>query len=277
MWHDLNGDGTQELIVVGAWMPISIFEHTGETLSNKTNRYFEKPYSGLWNTVLVNDMNQDGIADLVVGNFGLNAQLKASENHPAELYFADFDDNGSVDPILTFYIQGSRYPYVTLDELRGQMPRLATRFSSYDAYAEAKLEDIFTEKQLGEARKLEARFLETSLFIGTKDGEFQQRDLPIEAQFSPVFTINTLDYNGDGNTDLVLGGNINEARIRFGKYDANYGVLLRGDGNASFEYIPQYDAGFSLQGDIRSVLEINNTLLFGVNRSVVRAYKIVSE
>ncbi len=113
--------------------------------------------------------------------------------------------------------------------------------------------------------------------MGKEVGGFEQRALPIEAQFSPVFTITTLDYNGDGNTDLLLGGNINEARIRFGKVDANYGMLLRGDGNASFEYIPQRASGLSLRGDIRSVLAINNTLLFGVNRGVIRAYKLVGE
>ena len=276
-WHDLDSDGTKELIVVGAWMPISIFENTDGTLSNETQRYFEKPYSGLWNTVLVDDINHDGRPDLIVGNLGLNTPLKADADQPAELYYADFNYDGSVDPILSFYMQGTSYPYVTLDELRRQMPRIGSRFSSYEAYAEAKIGDIFTNEALEAARKLEARLLETSLFMGKEGGGFEQRALPVEAQFSPVFTITTLDYNGDGNTDLLLGGNINEARIRFGKYDANYGMLLRGDGNASFEYIPQVESGLSLRGDIRSVVAINNTLLFGVNRGVIRAYKFMGQ
>ena len=276
-WHDLDGDGTNDLIVVGAWMPISIFAPADGTLSDVTRRYFEQPYSGLWNTVRVGDVNHDGRADLIVGNLGLNTQLKASEHQPAELYFADFNYDGSVDPLLTFYIQGTRYPYVTLDELRRQMPTIGSRFSSYAAYAEAEIGDIFTDEALEAAQRLEVRWLETSLFIGTEGGGFEHSALPIEAQFSPVFAIHTLDYNGDGNTDLLLGGNINEARIRLGKYDAHYGVLLKGDGNASFDYIPQHESGLSLRGDVRSVLAINNFLLFGVNRGVVRAYKVVGE
>ena len=276
-WHDLDSDGANELIVVGAWMPIRIFTNTDGALSDATERYFETPYSGLWNTVLVDDLNGDGWADLIVGNHGTNTQLNAAEDQPAELYYADFNFDGSVDPLLSFYLQGISYPYVTLDELRGQMPRIASRFASYAAYAEAQLGDIVTGEALEKAQKLEARWLETALFIGTEGGGFARSALPIEAQFAPVFAIHTLDYNEDGHTDLLLGGNINEARIRFGKYDANYGMLLRGDGNASFTYMPQHESGLSLRGDVRSVLAINNTLLFGMNRNALRAYKLVSE
>ncbi len=284
-WHDLDGDGTKELIVAGEWMPISIFVNAGGKLSNETESYFEKPYSGLWNTILVEDLNHDGVPDLVAGNLGLNAQIKASEDQPAELYFADFNNDGSVDPILSLYIQGNRYPFVTLDELRKQMPRIGSRFSSYAAYGEVKIEDLFSDKRLETAEKLEATLLETSLFIGQKNGRYEKQPLPIEAQFSPVFTIHTLDYNGDDITDLILGGNIDEARIRFGKYDANYGMLLKGSnkgsekgkGNTSYAYIPQHEAGLHIRGDIRSIIEIDDQLLFGINRGRIQSYKLAGE
>lgn len=273
-WHDLDRDGTEELIVVGQWMPIRIFENSNGRLRDVTEDYFDQQYGGLWNTVLVEDLNRDGIADLIAGNVGLNSQIKAGQDQPAKLYYGDFDSNGSVDPILSFYIQGTSYPYVTLDELRAQIPRVASRFSSYATYAEADTRDLLTAAGLKNAQTLEATLLETSLFIGTEGGRFERRALPIEAQLSPVFTITTLDYDRDGHTDVVLGGNINEARIRLGKYDANYGVLLRGLPNASFEYVPQYESGLSVRGDVRSVLEIGNKLLFGINRSVVRAFEL---
>ena len=97
--------------------------------------------------------------------------------------------------------------------------------------------------------------------------------MPLQAQFSPVFTITTLDYDHDGNDDLLLCGNINHARIHFGKYDANYGVLLKGDGKGDFTYVDQPQSGFKLQGDVRSVLEINNTLFFSLNGTGIKAYK----
>lgn len=272
-WYDLNGDGAEELIVVGEWMPISVFEIRDGRLSNETKSYFEKEYSGMWNKLLVEDLNGDGRADLIVGNLGLNSQIQARENEPAELYYADFDYDGTVDPILSVYIQGTSYPYLTLDELRDRMPRIGARFSSHEAYADAELEDIFTPAELEKATRLEARFLETSLFVANGGGRFEKRSLPIEAQFSPVFTISTLDYNRDGTTDLILAGNVNEARIRIGKYDANYGVLLRGGEDASFQYVPQHESGLSLRGDVRSALDVNGSLLFGINRGAVQAYR----
>jgi hypothetical protein len=98
--------------------------------------------------------------------------------------------------------------------------------------------------------------------------------LPIHAQFSPVFTITPFDYDKDGNEDVLLCGNINHARLRFGKYDANYGMLLKGDGKGNFTYINQQQSGFNLWGDVRSVLNINNTLLFGINQQAMKAYKL---
>ena len=271
-WHDLDGNGAEELVVVGEWMPISIFGNANGTLSNQTGDYFERPYRGLWNEVIIDDLNSDGNPDLVTGNFGLNSQLQASTEEPAELYYADFDRNGSIDPILCFYVQGVSYPYATLDELTSQMIMLRSRFSSYEQYAEATIEDVFTEEELEEAKKLEADFLKTTLFINDGEGTLRKKPLPIEVQFAPVFAITTLDYDSDGNKDLFLGGNINEARVRFGKYDANYGMLLEGDGSGSFRYVPQHRSGFRLRGDVRNVLKVNDTLLFGINREPMQAY-----
>jgi hypothetical protein len=274
-WHDLDRDGAEELIVVGQWMPIRIFESSGGMLRDVTEDSFDQPYNGLWNVVHVEDLNGDGIADLIAGNLGLNSQIRAGEDQPAELYYADFDFNGSVDPILSFYIQGIRYPHLTLDELRERMPAVASRFASYRAYAEAETPDLLEASDMERPQKLEATWLETSLFIGTGTGRFERRTLPVQAQFSPVFTVTTLDYDRDGHTDVVLGGNMNEARIRLGKHDANYGVLLRGLPNASFEYVPQYVSGLGVRGDVRSVLHIGDALLFGINRSAVRAFALV--
>ena len=276
-WHDLNGDGVDELIVVGSWMPISVFEYSGEVLRNATDDYFDAKYSGHWNALLVDDLNRDGRADLIAGNLGLNSQLRASEHEPVELYYADFNNDGAMDPLLTLYLQGKSYPHATLDELRGQMPALASRFSTHRAYAEASIRDLFADGRLEEASRLEANHLETSLFFGGKGGMFEKSPLPVEAQFSPVHAIISLDYDEDGYLDLVLAGNTDEAQIRFGKYDANYGVLFRGGNNASYAYIPQYQSGLRLKGAVRGALMIDRSLVFGVNRSGLVVYRIVGE
>lgn len=273
-WHDLNGDGNQDLILVGEWMPLTVMVHANGKLTNQTKAYFDQEYRGFWNKLLVEDMNGDGKQELVVGNLGLNSQIKANAKEPVEMYYKDFDENGSVDPILCFYIQGKSYPYVTRDELLDQMDIMRRRFPNYTSYADATLQDIFTEEELQGASRLEANYLKTAYFERDAQGKFREKNLPPEVQFSPVFTITTLDYDQDGNKDMLLCGNINNARLRFGKYDANYGVLLKGDGNGHFAYIPQSKSGFKLKGDVRSVLQMENTFLFGINQQDVEAYQL---
>lgn len=273
VWYDVDGTGDEELIVLGEWMPISIFRNADGVLSDETETYFERPHHGLWNTVAVEDVTGDGNPDLIAGNLGLNSQLKASPEKPAALYYDDFDNNGSIEPILSFYMGDDRYPFIMLDRLRAQSPTIGSRFTSYEQYAQSTLDEVLTQDEISAAGTLRADFLETALFSMNGDGRLEKQALPIEAQFAPVFSIEVLDFNRDGRKDVLLTGNVNEARIRFGKYDANYGVLLEGMGDGGFRYVPQYESGFSLRGDVRSALQIGDTLLFGINRDSLQAYR----
>jgi hypothetical protein len=272
-WVDVNGDQKNELVIVGEWMPVTVFENINGKLENRTANYFEKQYSGWWNKITTGDFNGDGKTDLIIGNQGLNTQCKASDKEPAEMFYKDFDDNGSIDPILCFYIQGKSYPYVTRDELLDQMSIMRTRFTDYKSYADATLKDIFTEQELTGAGRLQANYLQTAYFESGSDKKFHEKKLPLQAQFSPVYTITPLDYDKDGKEDLLLCGNINHARLRFGKYDANYGTLLKGNGKGDFTYVTQASSGFNIWGDVRSVININKTLLFGINQQGIKAYK----
>lgn len=273
VWMDLNGDKREDLVLAGEWMPVTVFVNTGSKLENRTREFFTKEYSGWWNRMAVGDFNGDGRQDLVLGNEGANTQCKASDKEPAEIYYKDFDDNGSVDPILCFYMQGKSYPYVFRDELLDQMSSMRTRFGDYKSYADATLQTVFTPEEMEGAANRKANYLHTVLFERSADGKFKEKTLPLQAQYAPVFTITPLDYNRDGKQDLLLCGNINRARLRFGKSDANFGVLLKGNGNGTFTYVPQRESGFRLWGDVRSVLNINNTLLFGINQQGLKAYK----
>lgn len=273
-WVDVNSDKKPDLILVGEWMPVSVFLNLNGKLQNKTTNYFDRQYSGWWNCLKVTDMNGDGRVDLIIGNLGLNSQCKVSDKQPAEMYYKDFDSNGSVDPIPCFYIMGKSYPYLTRDELLDQMSTMRPRFPDYKSYADATLKDIFTTEELKGAKYLKANYLKTAYFECGTDGKFHEKNLPLQAQFSPVFTITPLDYNHDGNKDLLLCGNMNQARLRFGKYDANFGTLLKGNGKGNFSYVPQHISGLKLKGDVRSVIELNNTLFLGINQKEIKAYRL---
>ena len=272
-WIDINNDKKMDLVVVGEWMPVTVFINTNGKLENETTKYFDKEYSGWWNKLLVGDFNKDGKPDLIIGNMGLNSQCKASDKEPAEMFYKDFDDNGSVDPIFCFFIEGKSYPYVTRDELLEQVTTVRSRFTDYKSYADATMKEIFTPEELQGAKDLKANYLKTAYFESGADGRFHEKQLPLQAQMSPVYTITKLDFDKDGNEDLLLCGNINHARLKFGKYDANYGSLFKGDGKGNFTYITQQQSGFKIWGDVRSVIQISQMLLFGLNQQSLKAYK----
>jgi hypothetical protein len=273
-WCDLNGDVKPELIVVGEFMPISVFSFQNNMLTETTPQYFSKKYAGLWQKLLVQDLNSDGKMDILVGNQGVNTQIKASETAPAELYFKDFDDNGSVDPILCFENQGKSYPYVTRDELLDQMSLMRTRFADYKSYADATLKDIFKPEELKGATRLEANTLKTTLFIAQANGKFEESALPILAQAAPIHTTLCLDIDKDGKKDVILAGNAHHARLKFGKMDANLGLILRGDGQGNFTPLSQQQAGLRLVGDVRSGLVLGKYLLFGIGEMGIVSYKM---
>jgi hypothetical protein len=271
-WVDLNKNGSEELIVTGEWLPLTVFENNGQKLQNSSSNYFQQSFSGWWNKLHISDVNADGRPDLIVGNQGLNSQVKVSPEEPAEMHYKDFDNNGAMDPILSFYIQGTSYPFLTRDELLDQISSMRTRFTDYETYAGARLENIFSKEELKEAGYFKATLLETSLFINHKEG-LRKTELPWQAQMSPVFSIESIDVNKDGHQDLILAGNISRARLRFGKNDANYGVVLLGNGQGGFKYLPQNQSGLNIKGDVRSILQIDELLLFGIHQKGIKAFK----
>ncbi|GAB3891466.1 VCBS repeat-containing protein [Spirosoma agri] len=271
-WTDLNADRKPELVLVGEWMPITVFGLNNGQLTDQTKTYLGKEYRGWWNKLLIDDFNGDGKPDLVVGNQGLNTQCRASDQEPAELYYKDFDNNGKIDPILCLYVQGKSYPHATRDEMLEQVGMLRHRFTNYDSYSNATLTDVFKKEELDGAKLLTANYFKTAYFASTPDGKLAEKSLPLAAQTAPIFTLTALDYNQDGRKDLLLCGNTTQARLRFGRSDANSGLLLQGDGRGDFSPVAQQRAGFMLSGDVRSVLPVGNTLLFGINQQPVRAY-----
>ncbi|MCG7857089.1 VCBS repeat-containing protein [Flavihumibacter sediminis] len=274
-WFDFDLDKKKELLLVGEWMPITVFKLEGSKMVKRSEQFFDKSYSGFWNRINIGDLNADGRPDLVLGNMGNNTQFNASEKEPLEMFYSDFDKNGSVDPVFSYYIQHRRYPYLTRDELIGQLPVMRKRFASYKSYADITLEELFDNETLAKAGKHTAYHMMTSLFLGSTGGKFQLAQLPKEVQYSPVYTINQLDYNNDGLTDLLLCGNNSRTKIRLGKFDANYGLLLKGDGKGNFKYVKQRESGFNIKGDVRSCVQVGNRFYLGINGREVASYKLM--
>jgi hypothetical protein len=268
-WADINGDKINELIICGEWIPLQCFSFANGKFADISAKIFDSKLNGLWNRLQLEDIDKDGDLDLIAGNWGTNSQLHATDTEPATMYYGDFDNNGFIDPLLCSYIEGKSYPIASRDEMTDQIVSLRQRFPTYDSYADATINDVLTPEQMKASKQLSLNYLHTSWFENV-GGKFITHSLPIQADFSPVYAIQTADFNKDGNMDILLCGNIDQARVKIGKMDANYGVLLAGDGKGNFNYIPQLQSGLSVKGCVRDIISIKgnagtNLLMLGLN------------
>lgn len=273
LWIDLDDDGYDDLIVVGEWMPIRIFMNDRGRLVDRSSDYIDDGSEGWWNCIAADDFDKDGDTDFVIGNHGLNHQMKASVNKPVTLWYSDFDGNGSIDPLLSYFIQGKNYPYPTRDELTEQLPSFKKRFPDYKSYSTAAPEDVLTNDEIKRAKKLSAVRMETS-YLRNDGGRFVFQKLPVEIQFAPVFAMTALDVNKDGNTDLITGGNLTATRARTGSLTGNYGSIFLGDGRGNFSALPRSMSGLKLSGDIRKIVNDKSTLFVGCNNDSVRVFQL---
>ncbi len=278
VWIDVNQDKVNDLIIVGEWMPIRIFVNQKGKLKDRSTEFIKFGSSGWWNTIYADDMDADGDNDLVIGNLGLNAQFKASEKEPMSIYYKDFDENGSVDPIFCYYIGGVSYPAASRDDLMDQLPSLKNKFLEYHKYANATINDLFTADQLKDAKMLKAELLETVYLENTGKG-FKLKQLPVEAQYAPVYAIASSDLDKDGKKDIILAGNNSWTRIKFGHFTSSNGTLLSGNGKGEFSYVPQWKSGLNIRGNVRSLKMFPSgknsgaQFVFGINNAPVKTVK----
>jgi enediyne biosynthesis protein E4 len=276
-WSDLDKDGRKDLVLCGEFMPVLVFMNTANGFVDKTNTYFDKAPNGFWFTLNVTDIDQDGYDDIVAGNLGLNSCIHVSEKEPGELYYADFDNNGSVDPFFNYYIKGTSYPFVSRDELNEQIYPMRKKFTSYAAYSQVTIKDIFSKEELEKANRLTVTETRTLSFLN-RNGKFVPAELPMEAQFSVVTNIITGDYNGDGKKDLLFLGNHSDNRLKIGCINANYGCLLTGDGKGHFNYMPQPRSGLNIKGDVKTAVELKTSnglyIIAGICNEALQFYKV---
>jgi hypothetical protein len=259
LWEDLNKDGRKDLVVAGEFMPITVYENNNGKLQNATIKYGLEKSNGVWSKLEAADMDNDGDMDIVAGNIGLNSQFRATEKEPVSICYDDFDNNGSIDPLLCYYIQGKQWPLASLDELAEQMPGVRKTFLRYEQYASATLENILTPQQVQKAHTVNAYVLTSSYLENKGTGGFTLKALPAAAQFSRVNAILIDDFNRDNNNDVILHGNDYSWRVQLGRMDASFGVVCTGTGRGNFEALPVTEVGAIADGDVRDMIRVKTS------------------
>lgn len=255
-WADLDGDKRDELIVSGEWMPICVFAKENGQYKNKTTQFGLDQYKGLWRSIASADFDGDGDQDLVCGNLGLNTRYRADKKSPLTLYARDFDQNGTIDPILCFTEKGKERPIAYRHLMIRQLPSLKKKFVRTDPYAQASLRDMFPAADVDAALRFEANELAT-LYLENKGGRFEPRSLPTMAQIAPTNAITCADLNKDGYLDILLAGNDYGQQVETGRIDAGNGCVLLGDGKGRFNALSPRQSGFWAAYDARALALLN--------------------
>ncbi|MGZ3557210.1 MAG: VCBS repeat-containing protein [Gemmatimonadaceae bacterium] len=269
VWKDIDGDGRPDLIVVGEWMPITIFHNDGHGKLSKMNvRGLEKS-NGWWNRIIAGDFTGHGRVDFLVGNLGLNTRLQATPAEPLTMYVKDFEHSGFVQQIISYYNNGKQYPFPLRDDLLRSFPSLKDRFPTYKDYAKQTMADVFPQKDLADAVVKNAYTFATSLARNNGDGSFTLEPLPLEAQIAPIYGIVAADIDGDGKQDLLMAGNFDGVQPQIGRMSAGYGLYLRGDGKGHFTPVRALDSGFFVPGQARDIQRVRtrNAAIYIVSRN----------
>lgn len=233
LWSDTDGDGWLDLVLALDWGPVAIWGNAEGKLDDRTAAAGLSDHTGWWHGVASGDFDGDGDVDLIATNLGHNTKYEASRDQPLELFFDDFDDNGTLDLVEAGYEGSEHYP------LRGRscssraMPFIAEKFDTFASFAEAEVEAIYSEDALQEAPVRRATTLDSMVFINDGSGVFEPRALPTLAQISPGFGVAVADVDADGDLDALVAQNFFNAQPETGLLDGGLGLVLAGDGKGT--------------------------------------------
>ncbi|WP_273277782.1 VCBS repeat-containing protein [Maribacter polysiphoniae] len=277
LWTDFDNDGWLDLIIVAEFSEPLFYKNDNGNLINVSKSTGLENCSGWWNSINSGDFDKDGDTDYILGNLGLNSAYKASAEEPVTIYAKDFDANGTIDPMITCYRQGNEHLIHSRDVLNSQIVAMKGRFRTYEAYANAPFDRTFSKKELKDAYTLKATMLTSMYMENMGEGKFKMKELPIEAQYAPIFGTLVEDFNGDDNIDVLLVGNLYATEALTGAYDALSGLCLLGDGIGGFLPVKATESGLKIDGDAKGLVELGAAngdaiLLASQNLGELKAY-----
>jgi enediyne biosynthesis protein E4 len=260
VWADVNNDKRVDLIITGEWMPIRVFKNEINQFKEITDDWGLGKSNGWWNCIKAVDLNNDGFTDFIVGNAGRNSFFQPTLKEPVQLVAKDFDGNGSMDPLITYYNNQERERFMVHNRLVlfEQIPGMKKRFETFAKYATSSFVDAFTENELKNATVLNAYSLSSTILINEEGKRFTIQELPAIAQLSTVNDVLVDDLNSDGKNDLILIGNNYAQEPMFGRFDASIGCMLLNLGNFKWQELNSLSSNFIADGDAKFIKVINS-------------------
>jgi len=201
--------------------------------------------------VTTGDLDGDGKMDIIASNWGLNSKYRTSEEHPRKIYYADLDGNGTVDIVEAYYeaVMKQEVPERGLRAVGAALPFVKEKFSTYEAYGKASLQEIYGER-LKSMGVVTVNTLQSMMFLNRGD-HFEAKALPAEAQLAPGFAVCVADYDGDGKEDVFLSQNFFALNGEGSRSDAGRGLWLKGDGQGHLIPVPGQESGVKVYGEQR--------------------------
>lgn len=256
LWTDFDNDNWMDLVVAGEYMPITFFKNDAGKRLVKISDSGLVDSDGWWRSLTAGDFDNDGDMDYIAGNFGLNSHYRASARQPVNVIFKDFDNNGAVEAITSYYVDGYNYPTASLDLLTSQLPALKRKILFHRTYAKTSTERLMEIAGAGDAGVRYCKTLESALIENNGGGRFTMRPLPLILQTAPLYGVIAEDVDEDENLDIVAVGNSYAPDVVTGRCDAFIGQVMLGDGNGNFEPMDVSRSGFFVNGDAKAIVEL---------------------
>ncbi|WP_299797037.1 FG-GAP-like repeat-containing protein [uncultured Maribacter sp.] len=274
---DFNNDGWQDFIAVGEWTPIGIFENKNGKFQRLSTKGTALDTKGWWFKVKETDVNNDGNKDYLIGNVGRNIKFTASEDKPFKIYSNDFDNDGINDVVLSKKYHETYVPVRGRECSSQQMPFIKEKFTTYNDFANATMEDIYGDK-LKDSYSNEVTEFNSILLLNKGNNKFEKVTLPNQAQLFPTLAISLFDLNNDGFEDCVVSGNIYETEVETPRLDAISGLALISNGKDGYTPATMKSTGLYLKGNVKSMESIkykDHTLLIaGFNNDKLRTFEL---
>lgn len=202
---DYDDDKDEDLILVGEWMPVTIFNRDQSGFHHVTGQSGLDSTVGWWNSIdLVNTSSES--ASFILGNLGENNDYQPLADYPVEIYFTNQGSKDNFEMIMTLKIKDTSY--------------ILSGGSTDQNESEESGNDLksINDAELAKFKRIKLHTFSNSI-LTIKEGVFSISNLPSIYQTGPITSVTVNDFTKDGKNDFVILGS--DIQTRTGEFNYN--------------------------------------------------------